>query len=902
VTAAAGRLPATLVVWAIAVGATSIPTATYPPSATATPTRAGSGSTTRDRPTQPRGRGQAVSKARSEPSPRLSHAASGEPLVGGGLNPAVPSSAEEGVNDSARAEADPLVSNGLGSPLCSERSGELSAAGRRNCETSGFVAAAAPTNDYGLDVHIDTGVLGLSSGGLLSAVQDLFVTPLWMALVWLVHALVVMLEWCFQIDLLNSPATGRVGPGLRNVEVILTQPWLSIVLPIAGVIAAYNGLVRRRVSEAVGEALLMGAMMVTGMLVILDPAGTVGAFGNWTNQASLGTLAVTASGGIAGTNRTLADTMGTLFSAAIEAPWCYLEFGNVSWCREPRRLDPVLRGAGLRIAAREQSLSGCQTSPGAGVSCTARDGAQSSSLQHSAELLRRANTNGAIFLALPANGPERNSINEEGSLLRTLCQSAEATACHGAGAAEAQFRTNSGTWARVGGLLLIVAGVLGMLLLLGFIALRLLVSAMFALLYLLLAPAAVLAPALGDRGRAVFRAWTSRLLGSVVSKLMYSFLLGTVLAVAGILVELRGLGWWTQWLLMSAFWWGAYVRRHQMLGLVEGGLVPGRTRTMRSPAQRVRHAISSGLAVSAGLARHGRARPAPDVEPRPASPDARRQHMDAMGDEQVKRSLGHEYADARARLQDSAGAQARLAELRGQLERVRGQRASASVMGNSRRVSTLDARAARIAHEISARDAGLHSARGLVAQGERAQRRAGTRHSREQEERRASFLDAQAALPPAGRRAPDGKRRDYSTLAGLAGYGQYEYERLDASSRRRARLQVDRELAHRKELSGAAMDITGARSPTQRPPVHHRLGRDFDRAVDERLRAGGDRMPPAPAAGRDDGKSDPGKRDGGQSSQWSGVPARARGERPSVMDDAREVAARRKRQLGNDRP
>ena len=87
---------------------------------------------------------------------------------------------------------------------------------RRNCETSGFVAAPAPTGDYGLDVHIDTGVLGLSTGGLLSTVQDLFVTPLWMALVWAVHALVVMLEWCFTIDLLDSAAAAGLGSGLRQ--------------------------------------------------------------------------------------------------------------------------------------------------------------------------------------------------------------------------------------------------------------------------------------------------------------------------------------------------------------------------------------------------------------------------------------------------------------------------------------------------------------------------------------------------------------------------------------------------------------------------------------------------------------------------------------------------------------
>ena len=57
------------------------------------------------------------------------------------------------------------------------------------------------------------------------------------------------------------------------------------------------------------------------------------------------------------------------------------------------------------------------------------------------------------------------------------------------------------------------------MLLLGFIALHLLGAAILSLFYLLLAPAAVLAPALGDGGRAAFRAWGTRLLGAVCSKL-----------------------------------------------------------------------------------------------------------------------------------------------------------------------------------------------------------------------------------------------------------------------------------------------------------------------------------------------------------------------------------------------
>ena len=85
----------------------------------------------------------------------------------------------------------------------------------------------------------------------------------------------------------------------------------------------------------------------------------------------------------------------------------------------------------------------------------------------------------------------------------------------------------------MGGLLLILGGALGMVLLLGFIALRLLGAALFSLFYLLIAPGMVLAPALGEGGRALFRRWAGQLLAAVVSKLLFSFLLGVVLAVLG---------------------------------------------------------------------------------------------------------------------------------------------------------------------------------------------------------------------------------------------------------------------------------------------------------------------------------------------------------------------------------
>lgn len=457
---------------------------------------------------------------------------------------------------------DPLVENGLGSPLCGVDARELSAQGRRNCDTSGFEAAGAPTGDYALDVHIDTGALGFTVATLE---QDYVIAPVWMGLVWVIHALVVALEWGFTLDLLSGSTMAAIERVLRGTQSSFTTPLLGLALAIAAVAVAYNGLVRRRVAATLGQAALTLAMMAGGLWVILEPAGTVGALGHSMDDVSAGTLATLVNGSPAHPQRTLADGMGGLFGGVVGDPWCYLEFGAVRWCDEPALLDRRLRAVGLRLAAAIQS-HGCADQ----AACEALEGEQPGALLQSAKLLEAARTNGELFLALPANEAARNSINDSASLLRALCGSSDATACRGPTATQAEFRTQSGTSSRIGGLLLIVLGAFGMLLVFGYIALQLLCSELLGLLYLLLAPAAVLAPALGDGGRAAFRVWAGRLVGALVSKLLFSFLLGVVLLLTRSLLGLDTLGWWTRWLLASALWWGAFLQRRRLVGLVQG--------------------------------------------------------------------------------------------------------------------------------------------------------------------------------------------------------------------------------------------------------------------------------------------------------------------------------------------
>jgi len=465
--------------------------------------------------------------------------------------------AAPGASTGAAPMGDPLVDNGLSSPLCrsSRLASGLSPSAQANCASSGLAVSPAPVTHYGFDVHIDSGWTASLNSSALSIVQEVVLTPVWTALVWLVQGTIVVLEWCYSLDLLDGGALGPVSVALRSAQRTFTQPWLVALLAVAAVGVAYRGLIRRRVSDTLAESLTMLAMIAGGLWLMANPIGGVGEVNRLADQASLGTLAAFSSGDPGGAQRKFSGGLHGVFSAVVQAPWCYLEFGDVAWCREPGRLDLRLRATARAIAAKAKEADTCRATPGGGLAICAAPGSPArAGLRQEWQLVDRASSNADLFLAFPDNTPARNSIHSDRSLLRTLCGSEDLGACRGPTAAQAQFRDVGGTWPRAGGLLFIAIGVAGMLALLGFIALRLLGAAVLALVYLLLAPVLVLAPTLGQTGRDAFRAWAGRLLGAILAKLIYSALLGVVLLVASIMESLGSLGWWTQWILIAAFW------------------------------------------------------------------------------------------------------------------------------------------------------------------------------------------------------------------------------------------------------------------------------------------------------------------------------------------------------------
>ena len=841
------------------------------------------------------------------------------PLVSGTTGTAAGESGEASPGADASASTpsstgDPLVSNGLGSPLCSAGTApiELSSSAERDCQLSGFQASGVPTSNYAFDIHIETGVLGLGSNAVASAVQNLLVTPVWMGLVWVVQALVVALEWAFTIDLLESGAMSGVAEGLRAAQTTFTQPWLLVVLAIAGVLAAYHGLVRRRVAETLGQALLTLIMIACGLWVIVDPLGTVGALARWTNQASLGALGAVAQGTPDHAQGTLSEGMGDVFATGVGAPWCYMEFGNVRWCDDPHQLDPRLDKAALAFTAHGEGDSGC---PRADAALCARLGVESPQVSgQSLQLLRAAHTNGELFLALPANQPQRNSITKSSSLLYVLCDSEDATNCRGPTAKQAEFRTEDGTWPRAEGLLLILVGALGMILLLGFIALRLLGAAIMSLFYLLLAPAAVLAPALGDGGRAAFRGWASRLLGAITAKLLYSVMLGVVLLMMRIVLSLD-FGWWVQWLLATVLWWSAFrhrdalwsdtFRHHQQILNLAGAARAGGGGRSRIGGMRLASMVMGGRETArlAGWAKGKIARPGPEAKLRQTK--AKIGHDQKIGrerakdkaDEQVTRSMAHDHRDASTRVTQGEGAQlrSRLAKGHTQLGRIRAAREQALKAGDTRRAAKLALRAKRVEAETAQAQQDMDTVRSLAAGGERMWG-VGDHRKVEERQRRARWLDGEAALPDNGARTREGRRRNYAALAGLVGHERGEYERMSPGAQRQARLDIDRELRLRRELNKAA---GGGEPKVQQPQLRGRERRrateSFDRDLKQRLSTDGQGLAPSL---QERSAGDGWREEGRRAPKRPERTAQDRAGESQVTRDARARDAARRRQFG----
>jgi hypothetical protein len=727
-------------------------------------------------------------------------------------------------------DENPLAANGFSSPTCTTPSlyAQISPTERTNCEVSGVAVAGAPLSNYGFDTNIEGGLEASVTDDLDSVIEQVVLSPIWIALVWLVHVAVVALEWCYSIDLLAPSTLAAISSALSSAESIFTVPWLGLVFSFAAIAAVWQGIIRRRVIETLGTALLMVAMMGVGLWIVIDPAGTVGAVAQLADEAALGTVAATATGTANTPVAGFDSALGDVFDSAVTGPWCYLEFGDVNWCSEPSQEDQRLRSTAVAVESTYRAAALCNSASSANGKCTQTGGDERRAYAATAIALGAARTNAALFLALPAGGFERNSLASGlpvTTLYDTLCGSTNATDCTASTAPQAEFRTAIGVWPRAGGLLLIAIGMAGMLAMLFFIALRLIGAAVGLLLYLLLAPLVVLAPALGEVGRATFRLWLTRLAGAAIAKLVYSLLLGVELLGARLIESTDPFGWWTQWLVFAVFWWFSFANRHRLLGFAIhersentqrrslGQRLYYNTRSIAMAAGAARFAGTAALVARArgqeGFERLKQRRPREGARPvkRPPTGPVAQLHR------QTDRMIGGDIRRARELTAAENSGPESVAPLQARLKRLQGARQEAVAAGDRRRAASLDVRREGVEAELARRRREKELSTAHDPADHRAVQRVRARH--------ADRLDREARAGTGGASA----KRDYAALAPLVGLSAGEYGDKSPSERRWARAQIERELERRRHWLVGSDDAPPALTtrrvvgPPPRPPL-----------------------------------------------------------------------------------
>ena len=431
--------------------------------------------------------------------------------------------------------ADPSRELGATSPSCRYA---LDALRRRACRQSGSALQPHPLSSYGLDVRAGFSITdpGKTFMGALQSVG----AAVWMALLYAIKGVLLLLEWAFSLDLTNQ-AMPQARRSLEQLHArVFGDEWLLLAISAAGLWGMWRGLVQRRTSETLAGLAATVGLIVLGLVVIARPGETIGRGAQLANEAGVAVLAATTNGNVDHPRLALTDALAGVFDTTVRQPWCALQFGSLAYCdhRTGDAQRPTYAELWLHYPAQSWQRGRLH------AVMKGDDGGGFDPITTATNLVGL--TDGRDLPAdvkrLVSKDPDRARMQEVG-----------------------------GTFPRLALLATIAVGLLGAAALYAYIGVRLLLASAMTLLLLLIAPAMLLAPGLGDSGRATFLGWVKRLVGAVAAKLVYAVFLAVVLAVSRIFVGLD-LGWFGTWLLLGAFWWGVFVKRHEIFGFVSAGL------------------------------------------------------------------------------------------------------------------------------------------------------------------------------------------------------------------------------------------------------------------------------------------------------------------------------------------
>jgi hypothetical protein len=447
---------------------------------------------------------------------------------------------------------DPLSGLGIRNPVCDEPAQIHSRATRTSCEVTGTPETTYPTSDYGFDVFIPTGIthpIGDFTAGFVTILNGI-----WLGLLFVLKLVLTLLGLAFGLNpFSDGPTMARISTAVSQIYATVTEPWLSALVVCAGIALAWRGLISRDVAGSVAGTIAAVAMLVLGIWVVHAPRESVGRLASFSNEVALSVIAAPQSGSLADPTGSYAEAMSHVWSRLVEVPFAGLDFSDVNWALGPPPEEAVKK-ANEAFCEDNGSLTLLAQLSHLGIS-TAKD-----ECAHFAEA-RYGKPKRVIDLYLRSSpgSSARAALwnyfdNDDAYKPKVAAQGGD------------------GVITRLSMLALFAIGLLGALLLLAWLAIRLLTQAAIAFVLLLALPFALFFPLLGDWGRRAFRRFGLALIGAVLAKVIYAAFLSVVLLGIVTLGSVEGSGGSaTGFLLSAAFSWAVFLKRGDLIGWISVG-------------------------------------------------------------------------------------------------------------------------------------------------------------------------------------------------------------------------------------------------------------------------------------------------------------------------------------------
>jgi hypothetical protein len=469
---------------------------------------------------------------------------------------------------------DPTAVLGIENPLCGEPN-KLSAQQVRNCRSSHSPEAAFPVGNYGWDIHIESG--GFISSLFVPAVSFVLqlLSVLWLLLLMMLKGCLIILGFAFSLSpFTDNRMLGQIGTGLTSFYNHLTSPWLSTLFVVLGGWGLYNGLIRRKTGETMGGMLMALVMMLAALWIIHSPRDTVGRLSEAVNSTSLAAVSAPSSGHVSAPIRSYNDAMASVWNQMTAVPFCAMDFSDVHWCMSAEPSEGALEAARSGLSDGDAFTQQLLTH-------LPKDEEKASQVLQAelAALFGSAPTIRQLYLRFsPESGPRDklwdyyNGEPDEhvGLPLEIGPQIDIGGGSDGHAPDKVSMQGRSGVLTRMVMVLVFTIGLLGGLLLLLWLAMKLVMATASAFVLVLATPLAMFFPVFGQTGRAIFTRWGTSLLGAIVAKLIYSGLLGVVLLGSSVIGSAIGASSPTLGLVsVMAFWWAVFLSREKYLAVFQ---------------------------------------------------------------------------------------------------------------------------------------------------------------------------------------------------------------------------------------------------------------------------------------------------------------------------------------------